>query len=857
MDRFVVAMSRRELRGSLRHLMLYGTCMALGIAALVALTGLRAAVSQAVQERARELMGADLMLRARSPFSEAIEGELAAWLRNGASLARVTSFGSMALAERSGRTRLVHVQALEPNFPFYGEVVTDPPKRWQLDASAYAVVDPALLIQLDLQIGERLRIGEVTFEVRAAALKAPGTFGLRASVAPRVFIPARFLESTGLIQQGSLVEYLAYVGIPGEVAEVDRALNQWLDPRRGLLAAERTTARTVERYQRDLSDSFATLSRYLGLIGLTALLLGGVGVATGVRVFVREKLDTAALLRALGARSWQVSAIYLAQAGLLGSVGALVGVAGGYLVQALLPPLLSGFLPVQLSFQPDLRLGAIGLLLGFSLSVLFAAWPLLELRKVTPLRALRRDVEPAEEALPSKTLLFVFLLVLTSLSLWQAPTWRVGWAFTGGILVALGVLAGTARILCVLLRHSFPRRAPFWLRQGIANLFRPKNQTLATVLTLGFGLFLVGSVQLLQANVLSELAVETGPDRPNLVLFDVQRDQLPGVAARLEERGARIRARAPMVPARIESLNGEAARELSTRRGASEEAAEDEEFDAGWALRREYRLTYRAHLTETETLVAGRWWDASVPDGEPTPVSLDHELADRLGLRVGDSIGWNIQGVRVESTVANLRDIDWGRFSTNFFVVFPPGVLEAAPQTVVLLAHLAGEDERAVLQRDLVGEFPNVSIIDATRLLEAVKVVVGQVSLAVRFMAAFTLATGLAVLVAAASTARFQRVREALLLRTLGGRSRTVRGVLMSESCILGALAASVGLTLSVVSSWALVRFWFAQPFHLPLGNLAVLWLATVIISSTLGATHVRSALTRPPLVGLRDPSRG
>jgi putative ABC transport system permease protein len=844
-------MALRELRRSGRHLALYGACMALGIAALVALSGLRAAITEAVSERARTLMGADLRLRARTPFSEPIVAEIERLTSGDASArATVTSFGSMALAERSGRSRLVHVQAVEPGFPFYGEIVTDPASRWDaLGEGANAIVDPAVLIQLDIEVGEVLRVGQQAFTIQAAATKAPGSFGLRASVAPRVFIPAAFLDATGLVQQGSMVEYLAYLKATGD-------LDAWAEAKRPLLETERTTARTVSGYQEDLSESFATLTRYLGLVGLTALLLGGVGVAAGIRVFVQEKLDTAAVLRALGATSQQVTAVYLVQAGLLGMGGATLGVAMGWGVQAVLPDLLAGFLPVQLSFRPDPAVAVVGFVLGVGVSVLFAAWPLLELRRVTPLRALRRDVEPAAPHAPPAIVTAGLVAALLGAALWQAPDLTVGLFFAAGLAAALGILAGTALGLTSFLRHHVPRSAPYWLRQGVANLFRPRNQTLPATLTVGFGLFLVASVQLLQSNVLGELGADTREDRPNLVVFDVQADQQDGVLEMMEGRGTRIDDRAPMVPARITGVRGESAEQVRAESGETE-AVTEQERDARWALRREYRLTYRDALRDTEEVVAGSWWTGPHSGDGPVPVSLDRELSERLGLALGDAVTWNIQGVPVESVVTNLRHIDWGRFSTNFFVVFPSGVLEDAPQSVVLLGHLADERERAELQRDLVGAFPNVSVLDASFLLRAVDAIVRQVSLAVRFMAALTLATGLVVLIAAASTSRFQRVREALLLRTLGARARTVRRILTTESFVLGALAASVGLGLATLAVWALVTFLFEHPFHVPAADLVALWVVTVGLSTALGFGHAGPALRRPPLVGLRQAEMG
>ncbi|MCP5059392.1 MAG: FtsX-like permease family protein [bacterium] len=848
---FVSAMARRELRGSGRRLALYGSCMALGIAALVALTGLRGGISEAVASRARALMGADLMLRSQAPLSPAIHEQITA-LTGGdeADVAHVTSFASMALAETSQRSRLVHVQAVEAGFPFYGKVITEPTERWSaLGEGAFAIVDPAVLIQLDTKVGEQLRVGRASFTIRAKVLKAPGTFGLRASVAPRVFIPAAQLDATGLVRQGSMVEYLGYLR-----SAVD--LDAWREAHEPLLRAERTTARTVSGFQEGLSESLATLTRYLGLVGLTALLLGGIGVAAGIRVFVQEKLDTASVLRALGARSGDVIAVYMAQAAALGVAGGLLGVATGYAVQAALPGILASFIPVELTFRPDPAVGVIGFCLGLGVTMVFAAWPLLDLRDVPPLRALRRDVEPATRTKRHLGVPAVIGAALLGATLWQAPSSLVGLAHAAGIGAALLVLTGAATGLTRLLKTRVPQSAPYWLRQGIANLFRPRNQTLATTLTVGFGLFLVASVQLLQSNLLLDLEDDAGPDRANMVLFDVQRDQQDAVVSVLEEHDARVDNRTPMVPARIVALGGKQTRTMLIAAGETP-AEEEEERSLRWALRRDYRLTYRADLRDTEHIVAGTWWNAEPQDEGPSPVSLERELAETLGIEVGDSITWDIQGVPIESVVTNLREVDWARFATNFFVVFPPGPLDEAPQSIVLVGHLKGEEARATLQRDLVGAFPNISVLDATLLLRAVATVVRQVSLAVRFMAVFTLATGLIVLLAAASTARFQRIREALLLRTLGCRAATLRRIFTTESLALGVLSASVGLGLAVIAAWALVRFLFEQAFHWPMGDLAILWLATVGLTTALGWSHARPALQRPPLAMLREVKGG
>jgi putative ABC transport system permease protein len=282
--------------------------------------------------------------------------------------------------------------------------------------------------------------------------------------------------------------------------------------------------------------------------------------------------------------------------------------------------------------------------------------------------------------------------------------------------------------------------------------------------------------------------------------------------------------------------------------------AEEGERELRWALRREYRATYRADLRESERLAAGRWWrPPQLAAAEPAAVSLEAEIAGTLGVGVGDSITWDVQGVRLESVVHSLREVDWSRLATNFFVVFPPGVLEQAPQSVVLLLHLADAGARAAFQRDLVARFPNVSALDATLVLQALDALLREVGRAVRVLALLTLATGLAILAAAAAAARRERAREALLLRTLGASSRTVRRIVATEALALGFLAAGLGSLLALLAAWALVRFVFALPFDPPLGELAALAGATLAASALVGAAGGRARRAQSPLAALRE----
>ncbi len=843
--RFALAMARREARSARRRLLLYGSSMALGVAGLVALQGLRSTVRAAVDARSRTLLGADLRLESRSPFA----GEAARLLGAIEALAQepaahVTRFGSMVLVPSSGRTRLVDVHGVDPSYPFYGAIETDPPGAWPglQREEPVALVDPGALVQLDLAPGDALLLGSLRLRILGSVRRTPGTVGLRTSVAPRVFLARRHVAATGLVERGSLVDHHAYLRVAPE------RLGPWLEEQRGALDAARVREDTVEEVQREASRSFAALTRSLGLVGLAALLLGGIGIAAGVRVWVRERFDSVAVLRSLGASFGDVLAAYGIVATGLGAAAGAAGAALGTALQAALPALLAGLLPVEIAFRPDPVAIATGLALGLWMTGLFVAGPLFDLARVPPLRALRRDFEAEPAPRAGRAALALALgASLLGASLWQAPSWRVGLAFAGGLGLVLAALAGASWAATAWLRRHRARRAPFWLRQGLANLFRPRNHTLATVLAIGFGLHLVATLHAVERNVLAQIALDTRPDRPNLVLFDVQRDQLAELEGFLAEREAPVLEQVPLVSARIARVRD---------RDVGDWLREAGELARGlrWALRREYRLTWSAERRETEQVVAGAWWtDAPRRPGEPAPVSLEEELAATLGVGLGDRLVWDVQGVAIPSVVTSLRAVDWGHLATNFLAIFPPGVLEEAPRSSVLLLHVPEAEARARLQGDLVARFPNVSALDATLILEALDAVLAQVGLAVRALSLLTLAAGLVILVAAAAASRHERTREALLLRTLGASGRVVRRVVATEAIALGALAAGVGAATALASSAALVVWLFELPYRPPWGDLALLALATFVTTAALGAWHGRPATRGSPLAGLRE----
>jgi putative ABC transport system permease protein len=857
---FVLAMTAREGRSSLRRLGALIAAVAAGVAALVAINTFTDALQASVRAQARALLGGDLVASSAYPFTAETEKRLRRLADDAGgpvARARVVRFTAMAYVPRTAGTRLVQVQAVEPGYPYYGEVRTEPAGAWDRLAEGGVLVDPALLTALDARVGDELALGEARFPIRGMVTDVPGDVALRSALGPRVFVSFAGASRTGLLAFGSRARHEVYLKLPAR-AEPTRLA----DRHRAGLAALRVNLRSASDDERSLGEGLGRLGRYLGLVALTAVLLGGVGVASAVHVLIKRRLETVAVLRCLGATGGEVLIVYLLQAGAIGLLGGLLGAAAGVGLQLLLPRVLGEFLPVDVGFAVSGRAVAFGLVVGLWVALAFALLPLLEVRRVSPLAALRR---PYEEAVAARRWDRARLLAMASLAavvillaIGQAPTVVSGLVFAAGIGVVLAACALAARVLAAAVRRFGPRQGPYVWRQGLANLHRPANQTATVVLALGFGLFLLETVFLVQGNLLRDLRVDTGRERPNLVLFDIQPDQRQGVEQTVRASGHRAREAVPIVPMRIASLKGQpASGMLATAAGKRDERRGGA---AVWALRREYRSTYRDTAVPTETTVAGEWWPAGTWQGRagagtpalPVPVSVEDDVARELGVGLGDAIAWDVQGLVVHTRVAHLRHVDWGRFETNFFVVFPEGPLAEAPRSYVTLARVEDPATRARLSRRIAEAFPNVTALDVTQVQQAVERVVGRMALAIRFMAVFTLVAGAVVLLGAVAGSRRQRLREGVLLRTMGATRAQVLRILLAEYACLGVMSAVAAAGLAAVASWALLRFLFESPFALSAPGMLSLSAGAVVMTVSAGLLGSRDLLGRPPLEALR-----
>jgi putative ABC transport system permease protein len=807
----------------------------------VSIGSFSANVRQAIDEESKGLLGADLFVTSPAPltlpvvdFLDAQHGELA----------REQTFSSMMTFPVVKRLRLVQIHAVEGGFPFYGTFETEPAGAVATLRAGGSVVilEPTLMAQYNLRLGDQVKVGKSLFTLVGAVKKVPGESPGVAMMAPRAYIPMNALAATGLAGNQALARYRAMVRLPA-AADADSVVRAMKD-RFPLL---RLSYETVAERKRNLGQAVAHLDGFLSLVGFVALVLGGIGVASALHAYIRQKIPTVAILRCLGASARQAFSVYLVQGFALGIAGACAGGLLGVAVQRALPALFRGALPIDIEFfvaWPALFRGTGA---GVVICLLFSLLPLLSVRRVPPLAALRSAAAEETAASPDPLRIAVGAAIAAAVAgfaIWQTGAVRVGLGFSGMLGIGFLILAGVGSVVAWAARRFVPRRLPYALRQGLANLHRPNNRTVLLLVSLGLGTFLVLTLFLVRTTLLNEIAGADALGRPNLIFFDIQDDQIQDLRTIADKAGTPILESAPIVTMKIAAIRGKTVEEILKDKGA---------HIAEWGIRREYRSTFRGALSVTEKLVEGEFTGKAALGVQPVPISVEESLAHDMQLRLGDEVDWDVQGLAVRTRVGSIRAVEWRRLEPNFFVVFPEGVLEGAPKTYLAAAHSVSPAASAQVQRDVVDAFPNVTAIDLALVVETLDGIFSKVAFAIQFMALFTVATGLIVLAGAVLTGRHQRIRETVLLRTLGANRRQLAAIQLVEYAVLGVQGAIVGALLAIAGNELLAHF----VFHVPAANPPAQIIAAVGVVSFLsvvtGFAAGRGVVDHPPLEILRQ----
>jgi putative ABC transport system permease protein len=871
--KWLILMAWRDSRRNRSRLFLFISSVVLGIAALVATLSFGHNLRTAIDDQAKELVGADLMLGSSEPLSRNVQA-LPDSVPNRRS--EQCSFGSMVYFVKSGGSRLVQVRALDGDYPFYGSFGTEPARAGQLWRSGrQALVDKALMLQYGAQVGDSIRVGELNFAIAGALEKAPGSNEISATVAPPVYIPLRWLDQSGLLKRGSRVNYQYYYQFLPAV-NMDKLMAA-IGPR---LDTAGVRYETVQSRKERMSRAFSDLTEFLTLISFIALLMGCIGVASAVHIYIREKIGGIAVLRCLGVKARQAFLIYLIQVGGMGLIGSIAGTVIGVGVQQVLPAVLKDLLPLQTGFMLSWTAIGEGIVTGMAVSILFALLPLLTIRKISPLYTLRLALEPAATIWdPLKILVYAAILVFVDVFAYlRMHSSGKAMVFTAGMLGALLLLAGAAKLLMAVMRRLFPARWSYLWRQGFANLYRPNNQTLILVVTIGLGTTFIGTLYFVQQLLIDKVKAAVGNNQGNMVLFDIQSDEVKGITALAEGEHLAVLEDLPVVTMRVTKMRGMTVEQAAVGRGRRGRgggergaAGVGERSDGGrgsvvdsgelrrerdslprWIFENEIRVTYRDSLLSTETLTAGR---LSPPVRSPQDIiyiRVDEDYAKMLHLAVGDSILFNVQGLLVATVIGGLVKADWRRLQTTFSIVFPSGVLEQAPQFHVLVTRVPSPAVSARFQQSVVRAYPNVSVIDLQLVLQILEDILGKIGFVIRFMAAFSILTGVVVLIASVLISKYQRIQESVLLRTLGASRRQVLVITLLEYFFLGALAAATGISLSMVFSEVLAKMSFDSSLAVHWWPVVVLFVSICGLTILIGLYNSRGVLNKPPLEILR-----
>ncbi len=781
-------------------------------------------------------MGADYIIDSDKPISEKVSSILDSL---GGSDGKEISFASMAAFPGKEATKLVQVRGIEGDFPFYGELETQPISAGsQYQQSKGALVDATVMLQLGLEIGSEIKIGNISIPIVGALKSVPGSSSIFSSVAPPVVIPHALIEKTGLIQTGSRIDYKYYfVADAGEDMErLDRELDPVLDANDADLDTHTSTSERMGR-------RYENFGKFLNLVAFIALLLGCVGIASAIHIYIKEKLKTVAILKCLGASKKQSFIIFLIQISAIGFLGGIIGTSLGLVLQQLFPLLLQDFIPieVEISFEP--RVIFMGLLLGVSMSVLFALYPLIGTLYVSPLQTLRtQDTAPSKSRKAGILVLTGIFLFIFLFSFWLLEDWLYSISFVGGVIVTFALLAGAAHLFMKAIKRFFPRSWGFVARQSLLNLFRPQNQTLILVITIGVGTFLISTLYFTKDLLLAQASLEEQANSPNMILLDVQSEQKEGVVNTINSQGLPVLENIPIVTMNVQSIRGKQAEEI--RNDTTSRVN-------NWVLNHEFRTTYRDSLISSEVLQSGEWI-GNASSNETIPISVSDNFAEDAKVGVGDKVSFNVQGVILNTVVRSVRTVDWSRMQLNFSIVFPTGVLEEAPQFRVLTTKVPDETASASLQRALVASFPNVTIIDLRQVLTLIESILTKISWLINFMAFFSILTGIIVLIGAVRTSKYQRIRESVLLRTIGARSAQILKILALEYFYLGVLAAISGILLSLLSSQLLAWLVFETTFIPSWKPFLILFPGIILLVMIVGLGNSLGVIKSPPLVVLR-----
>lgn len=827
----------RELRSGLSGFWIFLICLFLGTASIAITGSLSSAVSRGLSEQGQAILGGDMEF---SLLHREMSNEERGFITSLGTTSTVASLRAMATAPNA--TTLAEVKAVDTGYPLFGSVTLDGnkplPASIAPDTGGFGgVVDPILLGRLGLKLGDTLKLGTAIITLTATIANESDRLSQGFLLGPRLIVSREALSASGLIQPGSLVTYQTRVRFPPQNAPTlatvtERAETEF--PNAGW------RIKTRERAAQGTENFINNLSSFLTLVGLTALIIGGAGIANAISSFIERRTLTIATLKCLGAPARDIFGIYMVEITLVALLAVAAALTLGAATPAFVHNFLQGILPVpvtsQIEWLPLAQAGIMSLLVTLAFSI----WPVARTEHIAPSNLFRSKLAAVtgRPSLPYVLAVGLCLVALGLMALVSFDNKRITLYYLGGLVLSFIVLSLLAEAI-ILLAERLPRPKSAMWRHAIASLHRPGAATRSVILALGLGLTLLVSLSLTDRSLTNELRSGLPERAPAFFFLDVPNTQLADFSARLKQQpGVEHLENAPMLRGRITKVRDQTAAQIRAS------------GDATWALRGDRGLTYSETLPEGSRLVEGEWWPANY-DGPPL-VSFVDEVAQGIGLKIGDTVTVNVLGREITARVANFRAVNWRSMGINFVMVFTPNTLKAAPHNHIVTVQMNGGDEAALLN-DMARAYPQVSAIRIKEALATVGELLANMLAAVRGANILTLLTGILVLAGALATGLGQRTYESVILKTYGASRRQLMQSFIVEYAILGLCAAAFGIVVGTLGAWFIVSFLLEMTFTPSFMTAALTAGLAMLLTVAAGLTVTWRALSAKPAPLLRN----